>query len=276
MSVIANDFIDFYYCGHTLSEYDGVIGDINGGEGVGAIEIGNILNLNPIDLKPLKKRKSVASIYDTYIEKTFSFFKKPCGEFNYYTREEVSEIIRWLNQPRYEKFTPVYSDTTWPAVHYYASFNIKPIIYIGHVIGFELDMTTNAPFGYYEEVIVTDTGTLSIEDTSDEQGFIYPECSITVHSDGHLILSNSRELNNKTIIANCNAGETITVNGQYGTITSSVPHVNLYNDFNYVFPKIWNRMDSDGTNNIINVFHTNHNDSDISIRYEPISKFGLI
>ena len=45
MSTIANDFIDFSYCGHTLSEYDGIIGDINGGDGVSPIDIGNVLNM---------------------------------------------------------------------------------------------------------------------------------------------------------------------------------------------------------------------------------------
>lgn len=276
MSVIANDFINFYYCGHTLSEYDGIIGDINGG-GVGdPVEIGSVLSLNPVELKPLKKRKSIYATYDDYVEKQFSFFKKPCSGLNYYSRDEVTEIIRWLNQPRYERFVPMYTDTTWPVVHYYATFNVQPIIYQGNVIGFQLNMSTNAPFGYYAEVTANGTGTLSIEDISDEQGFIYPECSITTNSDGHLILTNNRESNNKTIIANCRVGETITINGEYGTIVSSIPHVNLYNDFNYVFPKIWNKMNSDGTNNNTNVFHTNLIDSDISIKYEPISKFGLI
>jgi len=276
MSTIANDFIDFSYCGHTLSEYDGIIGDINGGDGVSPIDIGNVLNLNPVELKPLKKRKSVVATYDSYVEKQFSFFKNLCSGSDHYTREEVSEIIRWLNQPRYERFTPVYTDTTFPDVHYFATFNVQPIIYIGNVIGFQVNMTTNAPFGYYDEVTLTDTDSLTIVDTSDEQGFIYPVCSITAASDGHLILTNNRDSNNRTIIANCQQGETITVDGEHGTITTSEPHVNLYNDFNYVFPKIWNRMESDGTDNVTNVFSVNDSGATISMTYAPISKFGLI
>ena len=276
MSTIANDFIDFNYCGHSLSEYNGIIGDIGGGGDISPVDIGSVLNLNPVELKLLKTRKSIIATYDSYVEKQFSFFKNICTGTDHYTRQEVTEIIRWLNQPRYEKFTPIYTDTTWPTVHYYASFNVKPITYMGNVIGFQVDMTTNAPFGYYDDVTVTGTHTLTINDTSDEQGFIYPTCSVTAHFDGHLILSNNRDSNNKTIIANCQAGETITLDGKTGIITTDAPHVNFYNDFNYVFPKIWNRMESDGTNSTVNIFSVNDEGATISITYSPISKFGLI
>ena len=278
MSTIANDLIDFYYCGHSLSEYNGIIGDIGGGDAVGAVEIGNVLNLNPVELKSLKKRKSTAVTYDGYVEKQFSFFKNLCkGSDGFYTREEVSEIIRWLNQPNYEKFTPVYSDTTWPRVHYYATFNIQPITYMGNVIGFQLSMTTSAPFGYYDEVYLSGHGILVVDDTSEEQGFIYPVCSITASMNGHIVFKNSQKEEDVTIIANCKEGETITLNGEFGTIQTSMPHANLYNDFNYVFPKIWNHMDTSmGTNSFRNIFDVNLDGSLIEITYSPISKFGLI
>lgn len=276
MSVIANDFIDFYYCGHTLSEYNGIIGDINGSSAGDPVDIGSVLSFNPVELKPLKKRKSVYTTYDDYVEKQFSFFKNPCSGLSYYSRGEVAEIIRWLNQPRYERFVPMYTDTAWPVVHYYASFNVQPITYQGNVIGFQLNMTTNAPFGYYEEVTFSAVDTLEIEDTSDEQGFIYPTCSIEMSHNGHIILTNSRDIDNKTIISNCVSGEIITLNGERGTITSSKTHSNLYDDFNYVFPKIWNKMESDGTNHRLNIFSANRSDTNITITYEPISKFGLI
>ena len=48
MNFIVNDFIDFIYCGHSLSEFNGVIGDISGGDTVGPMNIGSELNLNPI------------------------------------------------------------------------------------------------------------------------------------------------------------------------------------------------------------------------------------
>ena len=276
MSIIANDFIDFYYCGHTMSEYDGIIGDIDGGSAVSPVEIGSVLNLNPVEIKPLKKRKSVTATYDEYVESQFSFFKNPCSQYSYYTREEVIEIIRWLNQPRYEKFYPVYSDTSLPSVYYYASFNVQPIIYIGRVIGFQLSMTTNAPFGYYDEVTFEGTGILTFQDPSDEQGFIFPTCSLTASEDGHLILTNSRNSGYRTIVGNCKAGEIVTLNGEFGTITTSVPHPNLYDDFNYVFPKVWNKMNSDGTDNRTNIFTLNFPQATVSITYSPISKFGLI
>ena len=276
MSTIANDFIDFYYCGHTLSEYNGIVGDIGGGAPGDPVEIGSVLNLNPVEVKPLKKRKSVYASYDDYVEKQFSFFKNPCTGLSYYSRGEVAEIIRWLNQPRYEKFIPMYTDTSWPVVHYYASFNIQPIIYQGNVIGFQLNMTTNAPFGFYEEVTESGVDSLTLRDTSDEQGFIYPTCTIRMINSGHLILTNDRDPDNKTIVSNCEAGETITLNGEYGTITSSRAHTYLYDDFNYVFPKIWNKMASDGRDHRINIYTANHADTVITMTYEPISKFGLI
>lgn len=280
MSTIANDFIDFSYCGHTLSEYHGFIGEINGTAGVAPVEIGSVLSLNPVELKPIKKRKSVVATYDSYVEKQFSFFKNICegDSSGFFSRSEVTEIIRWLNQPRYEKFTPIYTDPTWPTVSYWATFNVQPIIYLGNVIGFQLDMTTNAPFGYYDEVTVTGTDTLTIEDMSDEQGFIYPKCTITINTDGHLILFNSKDSNEKTIISNCVAGETFTLNGETGTIYLSPfsQHENLQDDFNYVFPKIYNVMSDIGIDDRINVFTTNLQDTQITMKYRPISKFGLI
>ena len=277
MSTIANDFIDFYYCGHTLSEHNGIVGNINGGDSYEPVNIGSTLNFNTVELKSLKKRKSIYASYDEYVEKQFSFFKNPCsGGGTYYSREEVAEILRWLNQPRYEKFVPVYSDTTWPAVHYYASFNVQPITYLGNVIGFQLDMTTNAPFGYYDEVSVSGTNSVTINDISDEQGFIFPVCTITVHWDGVVALHNSMDQLAITTIDNCDYGEIITLDGERGLITSSAAHPNLHDDFNYVFPRIINKMDSDGTNQRTNRFTFDGSGNEISITYSPISKFGLI
>lgn len=277
MKFIVNDFIDFIYCGHSLSEFNGVIGDISGGDTVGPVNIGSELNLNPIELKPLKKRKSVVATYDSYVEKQFSFFKNPCDKCGYYTYEEVVSILRWLNQPQYEDFVPVYSNTSWPTVHYNATFNVQPIIYMGNVIGFQLDMTTDAPFGYYDEVTVTGTDTITIEDKSDEQGFIYPRCIFTIHTDGHLILYNTRKREELTIIANCASGETIILDGEAGTIQfpAYVSHENIQDDFNYVFPKIWNGMGS-GIDYRTNIFIANLADTEIEMTYKPISKFGLI
>ena len=276
MSTIANDFIDFIYCGHSLSEYDGIIGEIGSGGDISPVNIGSELNLNPVEIKPLKVRKSVVPTYDSYVEKQFSFFKNVCSGADHYTWEEVTQIMRWLNQQSYEKFTPVYSDPACPTVHYYASFNVQPIPYNGFVIGFQLNMVTNAPFGYYDDVTVSDVDTLVINDISDEKGFIYPICNITANSDGHLILTNNRDPNAKTIIANCKEGETITLNGKTQSISTSAPHVNFHNDFNYIFPKIWNDMSPAGVDERINIFSINDEGATISMTYTPISKFGLI
>jgi hypothetical protein len=105
-----------------------------------------------------------------------------------------------------------------------------------------------------------------INDTSYEEGYIYPYTEITIVEDGDLNIYNAIEDRN-TYIANCVAGEVITMD--YPIIKSSVSSHNIQNDFNWNFFRI------------ANTYNNSRNDLTISIQcvmkvtYSPIVKVGL-
>lgn len=106
----------------------------------------------------------------------------------------------------------------------------------------------------------------SINDTSYEEGYIYPHTEIIISQDGDLNIYNAIEDRN-TYIANCVAGEVITMD--YPVIQSSVSTHNIQNDFNWDFFRV------------ANTFNNSRNDLTISlpciikVNYSPIVKVGL-
>lgn len=118
----------------------------------------------------------------------------------------------------------------------------------------------------YQYVSVGQVYTKSINDTSYEEGFIYPYAEITVKSDGDLRIHNAIE-NRETYIANCKANEVITMD--YPIIKSSDSSHNIQNDFNWNFFRV------------ANTYKNSRNDLTISlpcsikIKYSPIVKVGL-
>ena len=118
----------------------------------------------------------------------------------------------------------------------------------------------------YQYVTVGQVYTKFINDTSYEEGFIYPYTEITVNSDGDLRIHNAIE-NRETYIANCKSGEVITMD--YPIIKSSDSSHNIQNDFNWNFFRV------------ANTYENSRNDLTISlpclikIKYSPIVKVGL-
>lgn len=106
----------------------------------------------------------------------------------------------------------------------------------------------------------------SINDSSYEEGYIYPHTEIIISQDGNLEIYNAIE-DRKTYIANCVAGEVITMD--YPIIQSSISTHNIQNDFNWDFFRV------------ANTFNNSRNDLTISlpctikVSYSPIVKVGL-
>ena len=74
-----------------------------------------------------------------------------------------------------------------------------------------------------------------------------------------------------TQVKNCSSGEILTFDCIHKIITSSGhPTQRLYNDFNYVFPRLMNTFD-----NSLNVFYVSRK-CEITINYNPIRKVGVI
>ena len=113
------------------------------------------------------------------------------------------------------------------------------------------------------EVVYKD---IFINDTSHEEGFIYPHTEITVLEDGDLNIHNAMEDRN-TYIANCVAGEIITMD--YPIITSSIPSHNIQNDFNWCFFRVANTYENSKNVLTISIPCT------MKVKYSPIVKVGL-
>jgi hypothetical protein len=119
---------------------------------------------------------------------------------------------------------------------------------------------------YYVYINETFENTASINDTSYEEGYIYPYTEITVLESGDLNIYNNIEDRN-THIANCVAGEVITMD--YPVISSSVSSHNIQNDFNWNFFRVANTFDNSRNDLVISL------PSIIKIKYSPIVKIGL-
>ena len=278
MTIQTNDLTDFTYCGKKLSDFSCVIGGVTVNAGIDAVSLGNQINLNPINLPFLKKQKSVYPTYDDMLESTISIIKDPCLNAPIFTQAEARAIMRWLNQPTYREFIPEYSSNDWMInSHYYVTFNVQPLVGGSDVYGFSLEMKSNAPFGYYDRVVITNnTTTLSVEDTSDEQGYQYPIVELTVLTAGTVVLQNEADTR-YTLIDNCVVGEVLTLNGEKGTITSSELHDKLYSDFNYFYPRIINSMNDSGVDSRTNNYKVRANTANITrFEYSPICKIEFV
>lgn len=278
---------DFEYDGQRLSDYNGVVCHILEGGDASAINIGSQITFNTLPMVSTNKFKLMSTQYDEAYTTTFEICKFDCKDpnNNVFTQEEITYIMRWLNKKTYKKFKMIYEDEELANVYYNASFNINPITYYGDVIGFQLTLNTDAPFAYYDEVEYTMEFTEnnldhSYYDISDEIGHIYPtSMTIEILKNGDFKLTNSQEPDRVTSVKNCKSGEIITL-VENKVISSSISHSKLFNDFNYVFPRICNTNEDvykQGylSDNMENIFTVNM-PCKITFKYSPICKMGII
>ena len=113
----------------------------------------------------------------------------------------------------------------------------------------------------------------SLNDTSYEEGYIYPQMEITIGdiddmpvNERNLIIHNSIE-NRETYIANCKSGEIITLD--YPVIKSSDSSHNIQNDFNWTFFRVANTYDNSRNDLVISL------PCSIKIKYSSIVKVGI-
>ena len=106
----------------------------------------------------------------------------------------------------------------------------------------------------------------TINDISHEEGHIYPHTEIIIAENGDLNIHNAIE-NRDTYIANCIAGEVITMD--YPIIKSSISSHNIQNDFNWNFFRVANTYENSRNDLTISLPCT------IKVKYSPIVKVGL-
>ena len=260
---------DFVYDGKNLSDFGFIICNF-GDKGLDTVSDGCQISFDTVPVFGGAKHELTSIQYEDCLETTIQICKHSCnGGIQEITTTEHRSITKWLNRKKFLKFKPLSDE--YIDLYFEASFNISRIELDGRLFGFELEVVTNRPYALKDPRIINiknliQDGKHSINDISHEEGYIYPYVEIVINQDGNLNIHNAIE-NRDTYIANCVAGEVITMD--YPVIQSSISSHNIQNDFNWNFFRV------------ANTFENSRNDLTVSLpcsiklEYSPIVKVGL-
>ena len=261
---------DFSYGNKNLSDFGFILCNFGGSKGFETVSDGCQITFNTVPVLGGTKNRLVSTEYEECLEDVWQICKYSCkGDIQEITETEHRQITKWLNKKSFLKLKIL--DESHIDLYYEAAFNVSKIEIDGKLFGFELEVRTNAPFAYQDVRTINiknleANGKHSINDTSHEEGYIYPKTEIVVNADGNLNIHNAIE-GRDTYIANVSAGEVITMD--YPVITSSLSSHNIQNDFNWCFFRV------------ANTYENSRNDLTISLpcsikaEYSPIVKVGL-
>lgn len=261
---------DFSYGNRNLSDFGFILCNFGGAKGLETVSDGCQITFNTVPVLGGSKHNLTSTEYEECLESTFQICKHSCKDgIKEITETEHREITKWLNRKKYLKLKIL--DDSHIDLYYNAVFNVNKIEIDGKLFGFELEVKTDAPFAFKDVRIVNINnidvdGKHSINDTSHEEGYIYPHTEITVSEDGNLNIYNAIEDRN-TYIKNCKKGEIITMD--YPVISSSDSSHNIQNDFNWNFFRVANTYDNSRNDLTISL------PCSIKIEYSPIVKVGL-
>lgn len=236
---------DFEYDGVRLSSLGYTICKFDS-SGMETISNGSQITFNTVSTLRGRKWALTSTQYDTCIESTFQICKKGCdGEDMELSQNDVRTLSRWLNRKQFHPVSFIAPNHAYNGITFEASFNISKIEVDGICVGLELNMVTNAPFGWILRVVEIDaTNDLYASDPyqftveSDEEEMMYPDYMIvTMAEDGDLTIENST-IGRTTYLENCSNGEVITF--KYPVISSTDSTHDLPNDFNWNFPAFAN------------------------------------
>lgn len=263
---------DFEFDNRNLSDFGMVICNF-GDKGLDTVSDGSQITFNTIPVLGGSKHELTSVEYEECLGTTIQICKHSCaGGVQEITAVEHRELTKWLNRKKFLKFKPLSDE--YIDLYFEASFNISRIELDDKLFGLELEIITNRPFALKEPRTITirnleQNGKYSLNDTSHEEGYIYPYTEITIGNiDGlaDLNIYNAME-NRNTYVANCVAGEIITMD--YPVIKSSVSSHNIQNDFNWNFFRVANTYEHSRNDLTISIPCT------IKVKYSPIIKVGL-
>ena len=293
--------VDFVYDGLKLSDFGCMVGSAVTSNN-DSIDMGSVVKLETNINHGTYRSEIVNADYPDVYTVTFDIFRTPCGKGHgdYFDDKEVTWFMRWLNRKEYKKFIPIYDNPRdFYRVFFMGTFTeCKAIQIQGHVYGFTLTFTSNSPFAYldykpntfnvinngtsfsivnpYTKATETLTGgSFTIYDESEELGAVYPsKVEIRLNAAGRLVIKNDFDDPDRyTEVKNCANNEVITFDCIHKVITAKrgeLEHPKLYNDFNYVFPRLMNDF-----YNHMNLFYVTPACT-ITIDYNPIRKVGVI
>lgn len=260
---------NFEYDGKFLSDFGCMICTF-GSSDFETVDNGSVISFSTVTALDGSKYMLSSSSYDGYLESTIQICKsRKDNILHEFTVEEFRRLAKWLNRKQFHKLRFISED--YIDIYFEASFNINRIEIAGKIVGLELNIITNRPFGKqeFDEIDIsgsTENWEYLIFDTSDDEGFNYAKLTITINQSGNLSIYNAIE-DRTTYVANCTQGEVITM--EYPFITSSLASHKIQNDFNWNFFRLANTVD-----NIMNEI-TVSLPCDIVLSYSPTVKIGL-
>lgn len=214
----------------------------------------------------------VAAPYEDYYHADIMIIKNPCAFENLdLTNNDISEMSKWLCRKEYKWFRWI-DDIGQDEIWYEVQISVDKKVYGDSVIGLVLHINSNKPYAQsqlytYEWVGGLDNTTLFVH--SDEEGYIYPNMTITVKGGGDVIITNHYE-ERSTIIRNCANMEKFTIiGGDMMQISSSIAKHELSKDYNYKFLRLCNRY-----GNAENKLTISPN-CNVTLSYRGIRKVGL-
>lgn len=261
---------DFEFNNKRLSEFGFVLCNFGGSKGLETVSDSAEISFTTVLTMNGTKHNLTSVSYENCLESTVQICKHSCnGDIQEITAVEHRRLTSWLCRKQFLKFKILDEDNI--DLYHEAKIDVSRIEIDGKLYGFELTISTNRPFALKEPRVITINNTVrygahSINDTSDEEGYIYPYTEITVKNGGTLDIYNAIEQRH-TIIQNCRADEVITMD--YPVIQSSVSSHDIQNDFNWDFFRIANTYDNSRNDLIISL------PCSIKIKYSPIVKVGL-
>jgi hypothetical protein len=260
---------DFEFDEKCLHEFGMIICDFDS-KGLNVVSNGSVITFNTIPVLGGSKHDLTSVEYEECLETTIQICKDICsGNDMEISSATFRELTRWLSRKKFLKFKILSEE--YIDLYYEVKFDVSRIELGGKLVGLELNVVTNRPFALKEPrtIVIKNlvkNGRHSLNDTSHEEGYIYPYTEIIVNEGGDLNIYNAIEERN-TYIANCTAGEVIVMD--YPVIQSSVSSHNIQNDFNWDFFRVANTINNSKNDLTISIPCT------IKIRYSPIVKVGL-
>lgn len=152
-----------------------------------------------------------------------------------YDDDLIREVARWLNVDSYQ---PLIFSENLSRVYYAMPVNDIQLIHNGLKQGYlNLTMRCDSPYSYSEYIqtpwyvtSISSLLTISLDNKGDLD--ILPELTIQKNGDGDITITNLSKANNQLVLTSLEDQEELYMNGEGRFITTSIPNVERYDNFN--------------------------------------------
>lgn len=211
--------------------------------------------------------------YDDSISFQLQIFKNNCFKIcnQYFSEDDIFDCMRWLQKDNGYRELILISESDKKYCTK-AQINVNRIENGNNTCGLSLSVNTYSPFLFDEEYekkieITDDSKYFDIKDTSIREGYQMLNIVVEFLKDGDFEFTTLFD-GRTTIFTNCKKGEFVNIDGNNQILTSSVQEHKVYEDFNFIFPKIHNTKFNNLNTFVVNI------PCKITIKYSPILMVG--